>query len=71
MKYARITFETAGGKRIDIVKDSTSAVSGSYIFYQDLERIIERVNELGVKLIGSKTLSVLKTENLLHSRTDL
>ena len=71
MKYARITFEAAGGKRIDIVKDSTSAVSGSYIFYQDLERIIERVNELGVKLIGSKTLSVLKTENLLHSRTDL
>ena len=71
MKYARITFETAGGNRVDIVKDITDVVSGSYIFYRDLQKFVDRVGELGVKVITGEVLKVLAAENLFQFRTDL
>jgi hypothetical protein len=71
LKYSRITIETAGGNRVDIVKDVTYVVSGAYILYADLEKFVQRVREFGVKIIDVEVLKVLAAEKLFHFRTDL
>lgn len=71
LRYSRITIETVGGNRVDIVKNVTHVVSGAYILYADLERFVERVRELGVKVIDVEVLKVLAAEKLFHFRTDL
>jgi hypothetical protein len=71
MKYSRITFETTGGNRVDIVSDITHVISGAYILYKDLGRFVSRVRELGIETIDLNLLKILAAENLFHFRTDL
>jgi hypothetical protein len=70
-KYARITFETPNGNRVDIVDSVAEVVSSCYIFYNDLEKFLKRVRDFGQKKIDQRMLKVLVSENLFHFRTDL
>ena len=67
----RLTFETAGGTRIDIVSSFEDVVSGYFIVYRDLDVLLTRAKELGVPPNGPMPVAVFKvlvSENLVRRR---
>jgi len=67
----RLTFETAGGTRIDIVSSFEEVVSGYFIVYRDIEALLMRAKELGATPNGPMPVAVFKilvSENLVRRR---
>lgn len=68
MGFKRITFETAGGRLIDIVDRDDQAVHDIYILSHNLEELVGRVKELGIDLIDKKIFKLLRSEDLIKVR---
>lgn len=64
---SRVTLETVGGNRLDIVNGFEEAVSNYYVLRVDLPRLIDRAKELGVfEGVPPEVFRVLLSENLIR-----